>query len=115
MQERSPMAAGPTLVEIQLKDGEIIELETSTPPALKRRVGPAAGGKVEGLVVSFDEAVRRVRTLTGMLFDSLASLPKMPESVEIELGIKLGGKVGVIVTEGTTEANLKLIIKWKAS
>lgn len=108
------MQSSRTLIPIRLRDGEFVEIETSAPLGMGTRLEPAAQGHIEALVVSFDQAIQRIRTLSGMLFDGLADLPKSPDALAIELGIKFGGKVGVIVTEGMAEANLKLTISWKS-
>lgn len=103
------------LLEMDLGGGQKMLVETDAPQETQGRLVPAssAGGKIEEAAQSFDDVLARVRHMSEGLVTTLSDLAKAPDTVTVELGVKMGGKVGIILTEGTAEANLKLTLTWK--
>jgi len=70
------------------------------------RLPPAAftlAAAMDKIVPVLDRIITRVRR-TG----------SRPDEVGVEVGLKIGGEHGVILTKGTAEANVKLTVKWYA-
>lgn len=59
-----------------------------------------------------DEALERVQPLVEVLFQKLATVAKPPKEVEISLGLKLSGRVGIFVAESSREATVGVKLKW---
>ena len=49
---------------------------------------------------------------TEGIVDELKAATASAKEVEVEFGINIGGKTGVILVEGTAAANLKVTVKW---
>lgn len=97
------------VVPIKLPDGtvlgaEIGEVETTMPKAIAR------GSSLEE--VDFAAALKRVEVAAGLLMQTLVNIK--PKECELQFGIKLGGKAGVIFAEGTAEANFTVKMKWSS-
>ncbi|WP_433304791.1 CU044_2847 family protein [Actinoplanes sp. CA-030573] len=68
------------------------------------RLSPAAftlAAAMDNVVPVLDRIITRVRQTA-----------RRPDEIAVELGLKIGGEHGVILTKGTAEANVKLTVKW---
>jgi hypothetical protein len=107
------------ILPVPLGDGsdELIEIEADfdeQDPELQlvarddgRRLPPSAfslAAAMDKVVPVLDRIIGRVRH-TG----------RRPDEIAVELGLKIGGEHGVILTKGTAEANVKLTVKWFAA
>jgi len=44
---------------------------------------------------------------------TLRGLAKKPDEIEMEFGFSLNAAVGVVIASASTEANYKVILRWK--
>jgi hypothetical protein len=63
---------------------------------------------------TMEEAVERIRPLVKVLFDKLSTVATPPKHIELSLGLKLSGTVGIFVANSTGEAALTVKLKWEA-
>ena len=61
---------------------------------------------------SLDQALDRIRPLVDVLFEKISSVAVPPNEVELNLALKLSGKVGIFVAESTGEASVTFKLKW---
>ena len=89
----------------------------------RRGVAPQRGlgmasvgdGLPERAEQTFQAALDHVQDLSGGLLKSLTTLADAPKTVELEFGIDLGLKAGVILTSGSVDANFKIKLTWEKS
>ncbi|MFT4929129.1 MAG: hypothetical protein ACI8WB_005259 [Phenylobacterium sp.] len=60
----------------------------------------------------FATVVDKIPALTNAVFAALKQI-KEPKEVELEMGIKLSAKTGVVIASADSEAHFKLKIKWQ--
>jgi hypothetical protein len=58
-----------------------------------------------------DVLTDRIRPVANTLFDALKEL-NTPQEINLEFGIKLGGKTGIVFASAETECNFKIGLKW---
>jgi hypothetical protein len=104
------------LVPVVIKEGmPPVWIEMST-------VAPAAGGEwvmaakektdKEEVPKTMEQALERLQPLIEVLFQKLLSVSKAPKEVELNLGLKLSGKIGIFVAESSGEATIGVKLKW---
>ncbi|MEV5096573.1 CU044_2847 family protein [Streptomyces rochei] len=117
---------------IRLDDGSLLRVETSDPaPAAVsvpvpedpyededeyepiRRRRPADG--VSGAADTLRGAVDRVRPAVSDIVDSLRSMPRRPDRITLEFGVKVTAEAGVVVARSTAEAHFTVGVEWEAA
>ncbi len=97
-------------IQYSLDDGARIEVETRHLP---QRLGVDEASSVEDLTQrAWSEAMDRVAAFAGAATEKLKRATETCKEVTVEFGVSLGGKTGIILVEGTVDANLKVTIKW---
>lgn len=101
-------------IEYTLPSGGKLLVERKGPD-IQRGLGMASvgGGMPEAAEQTFHQALQHVQELAGDLLTALTSLTKAPEKVEVEFGVDLGAKAGVILTSGSIDANFKIKLTWQ--
>ncbi|MGY1431521.1 CU044_2847 family protein [Streptomyces sp. MN12] len=113
---------------IRLDDGSLLRVETSDPaPAAVpvpedpyedeyepiRRRRPADG--VSGAADTLRGAVDRVRPAVSDIVDSLRSMPRRPDRITLEFGVKVTAEAGVVVARSTAEAHFTVGVEWETA
>jgi hypothetical protein len=94
-----------------LPSGAEIDVETSHPPIATPGVVEASPlDKVTGQ--DWGGAMERVAELANEAVAKLRDKIQPCKEVAVEFGVAIGGKTGVILVEGTVNANLKVTLKW---
>ncbi len=116
------------ITSIRLDDGSLLRVETSDPapetaavptPAPEdpyeaiRRPRPADG--VSGAADTLRGAVDRMRPAVSDIVDSLRSMPRRPDRITLEFGVKVTAEAGVIVARSTAEAHFTVGVEWEAA
>jgi len=66
--------------------------------------------RTDQAVLQFAAAMEKVKAVADA---AVASLSKAaPEEIEVSFGVKLGGKTGLIIAEGSAEANIGVTLKF---
>ncbi len=102
------------VVPFTLPNGEIVLIEGDAgigfePASTRWRE------RVEDAAQSFEDAAERVKDVASSLMTKLLDMPERPDQVTVEFGVKVAGKVGVVITSGEAEANLKVTLSWTRS
>lgn len=104
------MTGGAT--ELRLPSGTVLAVETSAPA--DAALGPASIGDGPGATIDLArDVLPGLSELAEQVVGALEAAA--PSTVGIEIGVKLGGKTGFILAEGTAEASLKLTLTWNRS
>jgi hypothetical protein len=94
----------------KLPSGAEIEIESSPPPP---SAGAAQASALDRATTgAWTEAMGKVSELAEQAVAQIGKATKSCKEVAVEFGVKIGGKTGIILVEGTVEANLKVTLKW---
>ena len=105
------MTSRAEVVEFTDPDGGSIAVEVIEP---KLQPGFKAIGRQQGdNIISYREAIDRVRPAADYLLQSISNLNAAPETVEVSFGIKLSTKAGAIIASAAAEGNFAVKLTWK--
>ena len=96
---------------ITLSSGEELEIQSSEPlmsPPGITEASPIDRIPIESLKVAMNRVADLANEAVSELRDKIGSC----KEASVEFGISLGGKTGLVLVEGTANANFKLTIKW---
>jgi hypothetical protein len=100
-----------TTIAIQ-SQGEIVKFESASVARKPSDDDLQFIGTSDEIRRKFSEIEDLVVTCCQSLKSALEKVSK-PKEVELEFGVKVGGKAGIpFVTEGSGEANFKITVKW---
>jgi hypothetical protein len=98
------------VITYKLPSGAEIEVQsTAVPPRTGVDQASALDKATAG---AWNEAMARVAELADQAIAKLEAVTKSCKEVAVEFGVGIGGKTGVILVEGTVNANLKVTLKW---
>ena len=102
------------LIEFPLEDGTTIMVEVDE-LKVKSGVVPVSTklGEVEKAQTTFEAAISKIRPVAESVINTLHDIPKKPDEIELEFGLKLNGKTGICITSVGTEANFQVRLTWK--
>jgi hypothetical protein len=93
-------------VVYEVGGGHQIEVEVSAAEG----EGATKIARTEEAVRQFTAAMEKVKEVADAAVTNLSKAA--PEEIEVSFGIKLGGKTGLIIAEGSAEANLNIKLKF---
>ncbi|MET9905098.1 CU044_2847 family protein [Streptomyces sp. NPDC006446] len=103
-------------LEVPLSDGQIMHVEVTSQddwdaigPVSRRSDGVAA------LPERLSDGLDRIRSFSDEVLTRLRSGSRPPDSVQVQFGVKLSAKTGVIVAESNGEAHLAVTLQWQRS
>lgn len=69
---------------------------------------------VKKAVKSLDESLSKLNYISSKIINNIkdSKASKIPDVVNVEFGIKLGGEADFIVAKGSAEANFKVSLTW---
>jgi len=98
-------------IPFALSSGVEIEVETSRSTVVAPGVDEASPlSKIAAQ--DWDGAMQLVADIANEAIATLRAKITPCREVAVEFGVSLGGKTGVILVEGTVNANLKVVLKW---
>lgn len=102
------------LIEFPLEDGTTIMVEVDE-LKVKSEVVPVStkSGGVEKAQITFEAAISKIRPVAETVINTLHDIPKRPDEIELEFGLKLNGKTGIYIASVGTEANFQVRLTWK--
>ncbi len=92
----------------KLPSGAMIEIQSSAATAGIDE----ASGITDKAKETWIEGVNLVAEMAAVVVERLKQPTAAAKEVTVEFGVSFGGKTGIILVEGTAEANLKVSIKW---
>jgi len=108
------------ITSIRLDDGSLLRVETSTPASATsapedvyepiRRPRPADG--MGSAADTLRAAVDRVRPAVQDIVGSLSSIPRRPDRITLEFGVKVTAEAGVVVARSAAEAHFTVGVEW---
>ena len=105
------MAGDGGLVRFKLDDGTEAVFETTVRADGEEELVSREDGEIPEAKERLDVLVQRIRPVAQTLFGALTE-PNTPEEINLEFGIKLGGKTGIVFASAETECNFKIGLKW---
>jgi uncharacterized protein with ATP-grasp and redox domains len=106
------------LIRYPLQKGGTILVEVEIPES-EKAVDYAARSEplLQDATQTFEDSIDEVRQIATAFIDKLRDSGKGlgPNAVEVEFGLKLGGKAGIIIASGSIEANFKVKLNWEFS
>ena len=100
------------LVRFKLDEETEVVFETDLAPDGKKKLVSTKGGDEIPLAKQpLDKLVGRIKPVADILFGALKEL-NTPQEINLEFGIKLGGKTGIVFASAETECNFKIGLKW---
>lgn len=102
------------LAQLELENGAKIDIEVETEADGSLR--PFSGDKSEGprVLAKLGELVDGVSGLARSVYEAVRAGAQAPSDINIEFGIKFGGKTGIILASGSVESHAKISLSWKA-
>ncbi|MEV2193189.1 CU044_2847 family protein [Streptomyces phaeochromogenes] len=120
-----------TITTIELDDGSLLRVETATPTATPTpprrapadayepigRPRPAAqtAETVGSAADTLRDAVDRVRPAVQDVVDSLRAMPRRPDRITLEFGVKVTAEAGVVLARTAAEAHFSVGVEWQAT
>lgn len=108
------------LTAFQLDSETIFHVQSSlNESALPVRQRATRGGVrasppiVKAAAESWQAQLELVERVTAGIVDKLSAAARNADQIDLEFGINLSSKIGVILVEGQGSANLKVKISWK--
>ncbi|MEU9875549.1 CU044_2847 family protein [Streptomyces phaeochromogenes] len=115
-----------TITTIELDDGSLLRVETATPTAPRRapaeayepigRPRPAQTAETVGSAAdTLRDAVDRVRPAVQDVVDSLRAMPRRPDRITLEFGVKVTAEAGVVLARTAAEAHFTVGVEWEST
>ncbi|GHC45604.1 CU044_2847 family protein [Streptomyces cinnamoneus] len=101
----------PNLLRVPLESGGAVLVEVDDDPQAVVRVARGAG-PVPHATETLERGLDSVRDAAHAVVGRLADLPRRPNKVILELGLKLSAETGVFLAKTAGEASLTLTLEW---
>jgi hypothetical protein len=95
-------------LDLPIDDAETILVEVKEVGTVRAGASDVIGRAGERL----DEAVAKVVRMGQQIIAQARDVPRPPDAIEIELGLKLTAKTNFVVAGSSGEANFKVTLKW---
>jgi hypothetical protein len=99
-------------LSVPFENGEMFVVELS----VGQGSGVIRANRGEGLVESsadtFEAGLARVRHVAEALLERLTDLPRRPDRIRAEFGIKATAEAGLVVVKGSGDAHITLELEW---
>lgn len=95
----------------KLSSGAEIEVQSAIAPAPRSGVDQASALD-KATAGAWDEAMTKIAELADQAVAKLGAVTKGCKEASVEFGVSIGGKTGIVLVEGTVNANLKVTLKW---
>jgi len=102
------------------ENGKTVEIYVEVPPIppISEPVSPGKRpgekGSTDEILLKMDEIQEKVKTYANFAIGAFKNLAGAEvEEINLKFGIKLGGKTGVIFTEGSAEGSMEISVKCK--
>lgn len=102
------------------ENGKTVEIYVEVPSIspisepVKPGKRPGEKGATDEILLKMDEVQKKVKTYANFAIGAFQNLAGAEvEEINLKFGIKLGGKTGVIFTEGSAEGSMEISVKCK--
>lgn len=120
-----------TITTIELDDGSLLRVETGTPtgaptgtprapadayePIGRPRPAQTVAGATDTAADTLRDAVDRVRPAVQDVVDSLRAMPRRPDRITLEFGVKVTAEAGVVLARTAAEAHFTVGVEWETT
>ncbi|QNP66043.1 CU044_2847 family protein [Streptomyces genisteinicus] len=63
---------------------------------------------------TFESGMARVQRVAATMLERLADLPRRPDHIRAEFGLRITAEAGVVVAKGSGEAHILLELEWSS-
>ena len=98
----------PEYVELPIDEQDSIRVEITAPGLVRAGADDVVARAGERL----DEAVSRVVRMGRDVVAKARASTEPPDTIDVELGLKLTARTGFVIAESSGEAHFKIILRW---
>ncbi|MEV5508146.1 CU044_2847 family protein [Streptomyces orinoci] len=102
----------PNLLRVPLESGGSVLVEIDDDPQGVVRVA-RGNGTVPRAVEALERGLDGVRDAARAVVGRLADLPRQPDKVTLELGMRFSAEAGVFLARSAGEASLTITLEWE--
>jgi hypothetical protein len=101
------------LVQFTLPDGSdlLVEVDDQEP-------GIQRASRTDDFIIqakqSLDGAMDHIRAMATVTLTKLRDLPRQPDNLEVEFGVRLNAEVGAVIAKTQAEGHIKVKLTWQA-
>ncbi len=99
------------MLRIRLDDETEVMFETTLIEEGREELADRGEEEIPEARERLDALVGKIQPVAQTVFDALKEL-NTPQEINLEFGIKLGGKTGIVFASAETECNFKIGLKW---
>ncbi|MFJ5997130.1 CU044_2847 family protein [Streptomyces sp. NPDC092370] len=101
----------PELLRVPLESGGSVLVEVDNGPQAVVRVA-RPGGMVAEASQTLERGLESVREAAHAVLAKVTDLPRQPDKITLELGLKLSAEAGVFLAKAAGEGSLTLTMEW---
>ncbi len=103
------------LIEFELKDRSTILVEVDEPEVEGglKRAGIQPSEVAEKAKQNFETAISKIRPIAESVIATLNEIPKRPDEIGVEFGLKFSAGAGILIASAGSEANFQVKLTWK--
>ncbi len=109
--ERFSMNLAANMLRVRLDDETEVMFETTLIEEGREELASRDEEEIPETRERLDVLVGKIQPVAQTVFDALKEL-NTPQEINLEFGIKLGGKTGIVFASAETECNFKIGLKW---
>ncbi|WP_327436445.1 hypothetical protein OG279_37410 (plasmid) [Streptomyces sp. NBC_01201] len=99
-------------LSVPFEDGEAFVVELSD----EQGTGVIRASRGDELFATsadtFESGMARVQRVAAVMLERLADLPRKPDHVRAEFGLRVTAEAGLVVAKGSGDAHIKLELEW---
>ncbi|MFJ7336942.1 CU044_2847 family protein [Streptomyces sp. NPDC101110] len=101
----------PELLRVPLESGGSVLVEVDNGPQAVVRVA-RPGGVVAEATETLERGLESVREAAHAVLGKVADLPRQPDKITLQFGLKLSAEAGVFLAKTAGEGSLTLTMEW---
>jgi hypothetical protein len=99
-------------LSVPFEDGEVFVVELSDEQGSGVIRASRGDELFETSADTFESGMARVQRVAATMLARLADLPRSPDHVRAEFGLRVTAEAGLVVAKGSGDAHIKLELEW---
>ncbi|WP_244328939.1 CU044_2847 family protein [Streptomyces marokkonensis] len=99
-------------LSVPFEDGEVFVVELSDEQGSGVIRASRGDELFETSADTFESGMARVQRVAATMLERLADLPRSPDHVRAEFGLRVTAEAGLVVAKGSGDAHIKLELEW---
>ncbi|MEV6474016.1 CU044_2847 family protein [Streptomyces sp. NPDC051657] len=99
-------------LSVPFEDGEVFVVELPDDQGAGVIRASRGDGLFEASADTFESGMARVQRVAATMLERLADLPRSPDHVRAEFGLRVTAEAGLVVAKGSGDAHIKLELEW---